>query len=111
MLEEVAVFLRVFGLIGFRINELVIDIDGQIVIVFHLKLANVEEWGHHSRVESSSTGDTLSRIEGTRQLSLVEDLLQDVLDDGCTSAVTDEFNKFDFVSRKAYFEIKDTPKS
>lgn len=99
--EEVTVLLRVLRLTSLEVLELVVDIDGQVVVVIHFEFTDIEERSHHGGVEGSTTGDALDGVERAVELSLFKHLFDDSLYNRGTRAVTHEFDVMDLLMHKA----------
>ena len=100
LVEDVAVLLGFLFLTRFGVGELVFDGHGQVVVVVHREGLHIEVRSHHSTVQSGTSGHGLDGIERALELLLLENLLDDSLHDGSTSAVSDQLNELNLVRRK-----------
>jgi len=95
--EEVLVHLWLLSLIGDWVRELIVDRDWQVVVIVHRKRLNREVGGHHGGVEGGASCDAIERVEGSLELLLLEDLLDDGLHNRGAGSVTNQLDELDLV--------------
>jgi len=94
------VHLWLLGLSGDGVSELIVDRDWQVVVVVHSKRLNREVGGHHGGVEGGASCDAVDRVEGSLELLLLEDLLDEGLHNWRAGCISNQLDEVDLVGRK-----------
>lgn len=70
------------------------------IVIIHLELLDTEVGGHHSGIKSSSSSNTLQRVQGSLKFLHLEDFLGNIEDAWSTCGITNHLNELNLIRSK-----------